>query len=119
MDGNVFVGPFEEANSARAAPEAVIVATDATLNLILQMRSQGRRISSVGEVLQQGPQGRARAGQLAGPGVQNQLQTAANTETTEIELTIISRAGPQAPPSKLTAILRRLGNSAVIETKLW
>jgi general secretion pathway protein K len=98
--------------------------TDATVNVILQMRSQGRRINSPAEVLGQA-QGQAqgqrggRPGQISTPAALNQLQAAAITQTTEIELTIIARTGPQAPPSKLTTILRRQGNNAVIETKLW
>src|SRR4026209_2477185 len=62
--------------------------TDVTLNLILQMRSQGRRINNVADVFggqsqqQQQQQGRGgRAGQLAGPAVINQLQTATTTTT--------------------------------------
>jgi len=97
--------------------------TDMTLSLILQMRSQGRRINNVADVLQQGQQqggrGGGRAGQLNTPGVLNQLQAAVVTQTSEIELSITSRAGPQAPPSKLTAILRRRGNNALIQSKLW
>jgi len=98
--------------------------TDVTLNLILQMRSQGRRINNVADVFggqsQQQQQGRGgRAGQLAGPAVLNQLQTATTTTTTEIEVTITSRAGPQAPPSKLTAIVRRQGNNAIVQSKQW
>jgi general secretion pathway protein K len=97
--------------------------TDATLNLILQMRSQGRRINQVADVLptqpRQNGRGGGRAGQLGGPAVLAQLQTAATTTTTEIEIIVTSRAGPQAPPSKLTAIARHLGNAAVIESKQW
>ena len=98
--------------------------TDVTLNLILQMRSQGRRINSVAEVLGQqstpgGQRGGGRAGQLTGPGVLNQLNAAATVSTTEIEVIITSRAGPQAPPSKLTAIVRRQGNNAFIQSKQW
>jgi general secretion pathway protein K len=101
--------------------------TDVTLNLILQMRSQGRRINNVADVFGgQASQGRGagragggRAGQLAGPAVINQLQTSTTTTTTELEVTIISRAGPQAPPSKLTAIVRRQGNNAIVQSKQW
>jgi general secretion pathway protein K len=98
--------------------------TDVTLSLILQMRSQGRRINAVGDVFTQGTQGaqgggRGRPGQLGGTAVINQLQTSATTQTTELELTITARTGPQAPPSRLTAILRRLGNNAVVESKRW
>ena len=98
--------------------------TDVTLNLILQMRSQGRRINNVADVFggqgQQQQQGRGgRAGQLAGPAVLNQLQTATTTTTTEIEVIITSRAGPQAPPSRLLAIVRKQGNNAIVQSKQW
>ncbi len=96
--------------------------TDVTLSLILQMRSQGRRINDVSDVLPQatqGGRGGGRAGQLNTAGVVNQLQTAVTTVTNEIEVSITSRAGPQAQPSKLTAILARRGNNALIQSKLW
>lgn len=97
--------------------------TDVTLNLILQMRSGGQRINSVAQLFggaQSGPQrGGGRAGQLGGAAVQNQITAVTTVTTTELELTITARTGPQAPPSKLTAILRRQGNNAQIESKQW
>ena len=98
--------------------------TDVTLSLILQMRSQGRRINNVADVFtgqgqQQQGRGGGRAGQLGGPAVINQLQNVTTTTTSEIEVTITSRAGPQAPPSKLTAIVRRQGNNAIVQSKQW
>ena len=80
--------------------------TDATLNRILQLRSQGRRIQSVAEVFgvaQRG--GRPLPGQLRGPGVVNALQSRTVVSTTEVELTITARVGPQSPPTKLTAVI--------------
>jgi general secretion pathway protein K len=110
-----------------AAPVAVLRAlpgmTDVTLNLILQMRSQGRRIDNLTQIFgssQTGPQrGGGRAGQLGGPAVQAQLQAVTTTQTTELELAITSRTGPQSAPTKLTAIVRRVGNNMLIESKLW
>ena len=98
--------------------------TDVTLNLILQMRSQGRRIDNVSQLFNGAPQpgrqrGGGRAGQLGGLAVQTQLGTATTTTTTEIELTITARTGPQAPPTKLTALIRRFGNNATVESKQW
>jgi general secretion pathway protein K len=98
--------------------------TDVTLNLILQMRSQGRRIDNVAQLFNGstqagGQRGGGRAGQLGGANVQNQLGAVTTATTTEIELTILARTGPQAPPTRLTAILRRLGNNATIESKQW
>ena len=50
--------------------------TDATLNRILQLRSQGRRISSIDEIFADLRGGRpAVAGQLGGPGAINRLQS--------------------------------------------
>ena len=80
--------------------------TDATLNRILQLRSQGRRITSIDEIfadLRGG--GRRRPGQLGGPGVIDRLQSRMFVSTTEVELTITARVGPQATPTKLTAII--------------
>ena len=66
--------------------------------------------------------GRPLPGQLN----QQQLQGALNGRvvfvTTEVELQITSRVGPQAQPSKLTAVLRRPGNangSATLTYKQW
>jgi general secretion pathway protein K len=97
--------------------------TDVTLNLILQLRSQGRRIENVAQIFGNtqtgGQRGGGRAGQLASPAAQAQLGAATITTTTEIELSITARTGPQAAPTKLTAILRRQGNNATIESKQW
>jgi len=98
--------------------------TDVTLNLILQMRSQGRRINSVQDVLSSPPASGGqrpggRPGQVSGVSVVNQLNAAATTTTSEIEVVITSRVGPQAPPSKLTAIVRRQGTNAIVQSKQW
>lgn len=94
--------------------------TDATLNMILQLRSQGRRITDVGQIFSNAARGgRPLPGQLAGPAVQNQLGSVTVTTTDEVELTITARVGPQAPPAKLTAIIRRLNGSATITSKQW
>lgn len=93
--------------------------TDATLNLILQLRSQGRRIDNVGQIFAQRG-GRGGAGQLASPAVLAQLTVGTTTNVSEVELTITSRVGPQAPPARLTAIIRRVGNNtATITSKTW
>jgi general secretion pathway protein K len=89
--------------------------TDATINMIVQQRSQGRRINSIGDILSTG---RNLAGMLSA--VQLQTATAGRVvyQTTEVELSITSRVGPQAPPSRLTAILRR-GNPVSVTFKEW
>jgi general secretion pathway protein K len=94
--------------------------TDATLNQILQMRSQGRRISSVPAIFQNVMGGRRTVpGQLASQAAINQLQARATVSTTQVELTITSRVGPQAPPTKLTAVLRNQNPQAAILFKQW
>lgn len=95
--------------------------TDATLNRILQLRSQGRRIGSVDEIFAN-PRGggRPRPGQLGGPGVINRLQSRTVVSTTEVELTITARVGPQATPTKLTAIIAgQAPGPATISFKQW
>ena len=93
--------------------------TDATLNRILQLRSQGRRISNIAEVFPAMAGGRRLAGQVASPAALAQLNAQAAVNTTEVELTIMARVGPQAPPTKLTAVVARLGSNATVRTKLW
>lgn len=83
--------------------------TDALMNQIVMMRSQGRRIDGLGAITQT-RNGRPLPGQLS----QGQLQNAFNGRvvytTTEVELDITSRVSPQAQPSKLTVVLSR-GNA--------
>ncbi|MEP6493507.1 MAG: hypothetical protein ABJF01_12560 [bacterium] len=99
--------------------------TDATLNMILQLRSQGQRITSVAQIFANAARGgRPLPGQLGGAAVQTQLQGTTSVDTREVELTFTSRVGPQAPPAKLTAIIRMNGTppgarSATITTKQW
>ncbi|HSQ30686.1 MAG TPA: hypothetical protein VLN49_12600 [Gemmatimonadaceae bacterium] len=106
------------------APVAVLRAlpgmTDATLNRILQLRSQGQKISNIAEVfpaMRVG--GRRLPGQVGSPAAIAQLNAQVSTNTTQVELTIIARVGPQAPPTRLTAIVARQGSSATVRTKLW
>lgn len=106
------------------APVAVLRAlpgmTDATLNRILQLRSQGQRISNIADVfpaMRAG--GRRLPGQVASPAALAQLNAQVSTNTTEVELTIIARVGPQAPPTRLTAVVAKQGTTATVRTKLW
>lgn len=96
--------------------------TDATLNRILQLRSQGRRIENMSDVfpsMQTG--GRRLAGQLAmTQAALNQIAGRTTLVTSEVELEITARVGPQAPPTKLTAIVGRSSSTtAEVRTKLW
>jgi general secretion pathway protein K len=90
--------------------------TDATINMILQQRSQGRRISSLAGL--SGQSGRTLAGMMSGVQLQAALVGRTVLQTTEVELTITSRVGPQAPPSRLRAILRR-STPVALEFKEW
>jgi type II secretory pathway component PulK len=106
------------------APEAVLRAlpgmTDQTLFLILQMRSQGRRIDNISQVFA-AEQARGRGGNGANPaqGLQNALSGRVTTQTTEAELTITARVGPQASPTRLIAVMSRDGNGATIRSQQW
>jgi general secretion pathway protein K len=93
--------------------------TDATLNQILQMRSQGRRIPSVDAIFQNGQGRRTLPGQLASVAARTQLSTRATVTTTQVELTITSRVGPQAPPTKLIAVIANPNRQAVVQYKQW
>jgi len=99
--------------------------TDQTLNLILQMRSQGRRINSLSDVFMTAAQrvvGRGAVGRGgANPfqGLENAMEARATTTTTEVELTFTARVGPQAPPTKLTAIVQRTGTNVMIRYQEW
>ena len=94
--------------------------TDATLNLILQLRSQGRRISDVSQIFSQpGRAGRPLPGQLASTAAVNALRGRTTVNTTQVELTITARVGPQAPPTVLIAVLRNSGSTADISSEKW
>jgi len=110
--------------NVNTAPPLVLRAlpgmTDATLNYILQLRSQGRRISNLNEVFPGAVAGgRPRAGQQTGAGVMQQMAGRTTLVTNEVELTITARVGPQARPTQLVAIVNRDGASARVQAKLW
>ena len=98
--------------------------TDATLNQILQLRSQGRRITDVEEIFPQQRNGRrGAAGQVASTQAQAALAARTTVTTTQLELTISARIGREASPSVLTAIIQRAGGQgagvANITYKQW
>jgi general secretion pathway protein K len=106
------------------APPVVLRAlpgmTDATLNYILQMRSQGRRISDPSQVFGGiGAAGRPRPGQVRSPAAQAQLENRMYADTRELELTITAQVGPQAHPIQLIADLVKAGTNASIQLKQW
>lgn len=113
------------------APEAVLRAlpgmTDQILVLILAQRSRGQRIASLSQVIPTatgrggrgvaigiGGRGAGRGGAAQGPDaiymqLQNQLASSATVTTNQIEITLTSKAGPQAQPIRLIADLARTG----------
>ena len=107
------------------APEAVLRAlpgmTDQILVLILAGRSQGRRITSVAQVIPQAAGMGGRGVRMGGGGrggpdavyqnLENQLAAMATVNTTQIELTLTARSGPNAQPVRLIADMTRTGIS--------
>lgn len=94
--------------------------TDAILTRILALRSQGRRISNASDVLP-GATRRGTGGRGGPPPSPTQARLLARTtvNTTDIELTITARAGVQAAPVQLRAIVQRLGQNANISWRQW
>lgn len=86
---------------------SLIGMTDPILNTILQMRSQGRRIQNVSDVLNQV---RNRGGGTI---------SRATTTTDAVQLTITARVGPQSQPTRLRAIVNRAGTAATVGALLW
>jgi len=82
--------------------------TDAAIATILQYRSQGRRIENVNQVF---PQNRTGPGRVGGPAVNQAISNRTTVYTTDVEFTFLARVGPQASPSKLTAVLTHPQNS--------
>jgi type II secretory pathway component PulK len=108
------------------APEAVLRAlpgmTDQIIVLILAQRSQGRRITNLSQVIPQAAGAGGRGVAIGGRGgrgggapdaiyqrLQAQLAAVATVSTSQIELTLTARTGPQAQPVQLIADLSRTG----------
>ncbi len=97
--------------NVNTAPAAVLRAlpgmTDAILSAILQYRSQGRRINNMTDVM-----GRA--------AVNPQLQGRIVYSTTNVELDITARTGPQSSPTKLIVVLTRgEGGNVNVTNTIW
>jgi len=94
--------------------------TDATLNQILQLRSQGRRISDQSQIFASaGRGGRPMPGQLASTAAVNALRGRTEVNASQVELTITARVGPQSQPTVLIAVVSNGGNVANVTTKKW
>jgi general secretion pathway protein K len=107
------------------APTAVMKVlpgmTDQMITTILGLRSQGQRITSVGEVMQAANRGRrltpAQAAQQAQ--AQQQFATRAAILSNEVLLTIVSRKGPQSQPTRVQAIVSRANGQVSISWQQW
>ncbi len=95
--------------------------TDAILTRILALRSQGRRITNAAEVLPTAVGMGGRGGRGGPPPSPTQARLLARTtvNTTDVELTITARAGAQAQPVRLLAIVQRVGQNANISWRQW
>jgi general secretion pathway protein K len=109
-------------NSAPAAVMKVLPGmTDQILTTILGLRSQGQRITSVGEVMGAANRGRRMTpAQAAQQAQQTQaLSARAAILSNEVLLTIVSRTGPQAQPTKVQAIVSRANATVSISWQQW
>jgi type II secretory pathway component PulK len=113
-----------------AAPEPVLRAlpgmNDVILAQILSLRSQGRRITSVQQVMTNAtrvPAGRGGRGdqrQQQVERVTQQLTERTTVNTTDIELTFLVRDTSRVQPTRLVAIVTRgNGNRASVTWQLW
>ena len=121
--------------NVNSAPPAVLRSlpgmTDATLNRILMLRSQGRRISreEIFPGMSGTPVGGGRgrggeiavriAGQVQSQALIQQFQNRITVTADNIELTVLAKTGPQSPPTKLVAILARSGTNANVSNIIW
>lgn len=102
------------------APVAVLRSlpgmTDQTANMIVMMRSQGRRINRVTDVFQ------AMNGRGGGRGAQpspSPLGARADVTSSMIELTFTARSGPQSSPTKLIATVGRGEGGVRVGNLIW
>lgn len=109
-------------NSAPAAVMKVLPGmTDQILNTILSLRSQGQRITSVGEVMGAVNRGRRFTPQQQ---AQQQQQTQALSAraailSNDVLFTIVSRTGPQSQPTRLLAIVSRANATVSVSWQQW
>jgi type II secretory pathway component PulK len=109
-------------NTAPAAVMKVLPGmTDQILSTILSLRSQGQRITSVGEVMGAVNRGgRLTPQQLVAQQRQTQAIAArAAVASNEILLTIVSRTGPQSQPTQVQAIVSRANAQVSISWQQW
>ena len=114
-----------------SAPEPVLRSlpgmTDAILTQIFALRSQGRRIQSMAQVMAGTPQGRQQqqaAGGRGGGGApvnptQEALTAATTVDTQNVELTVYVQSPANDQPTRLVALISRTNNQAQISWQLW
>lgn len=111
------------------APEAVLRAlpgmTDVILVNILALRSQGRRITSVNQVMTAATRG-GRGGAPGGRGgaaqpspTETALTSATTVNTQAVELTMLVQNPAQVQPTRLVALVTRAGTNANLAWQLW
>jgi general secretion pathway protein K len=114
-----------------AAPEPVLRAlpgmSDLILNQILALRSSGRRITSVSQVVTAATRGMPQGGGRANPQqqlqvqrVSEQLNARTGVNTTDVELTFFVRDTMRVQPTRLIAIITRSNNNQTgVTWQLW
>lgn len=85
--------------------------TEPILNTILMLRSQGRRINSVNDVMRTATGGRG--------GQANPFGARAGTTTNMVQMTFTARTGPQSSPTKLVVTLGRGANGVTVRGVTW
>jgi hypothetical protein len=105
------------------APEMVLRAlpgmTDMILMQITSMRSQGRRIESLGQVMSGATRGASGAVEQQLQRTQNALNNITTVNTTDVLLTFYVGLTPKAQPTRLTALMRRNNNGANLAWQQW
>jgi type II secretory pathway component PulK len=120
-------GETQSRINLNSAPEPVLRAlpgmSDVILANILSMRSMGRRITSVNQVMTAATRGvptggRGDAQQTAIQRVTEQLSARTIVNTTDVELTFFVRDTVRAQPVRFIAVVTRNGNRTVVSWQL-
>lgn len=106
------------------APELVLRAlpgmTDVIIMQIMSMRSQGRRVESLTQVMSAAVRGASDAGAQQAARTQNALNSVTTVNTTDVLLTIYVGLTTKAQPTRLTALMTRgSGNAATLAWQQW
>ena len=88
--------------------------SDAVLNNILSMRSNGQRIPSLAAVVPGGAGGRGGV-----PPQYRMLSAATDVNTSNVALTVVVRPSEASHPVKLTALVQRSGSTATVGWIQW